>query len=299
MGGLLYHEVIRRGLSRLIEVRRVVYSGRTRFQRVEIVDTEVFGRMLFLDGISQLSTSDEHIYHESLVHPALLTHPNPRRVLIIGGGDGGALEEVLVHCVVEEVVMVDIDEELIELTRRYLWDVNRGAFDDPRVQLIFRDGREYIDECSEAFDAVILDLTDPLGPSRRLYTLEAYRRIGEIIGDEGIMVTHAESPYIYQREFLTIHRTLSEVYRIVRPYGAWIPSLGPYWMFVTASNTHDPKAISPEEIERRLKERGIETQYYTSELQRAIFTLPKNILEALEKGDVGLSTDERPLERFL
>ncbi len=298
MGGLLYHEIIRPGLSRLIEVKRVVYSGRTRFQRVDIVDTPVFGRMLFLDGISQLATSDEHIYHESLVHPALLTHPEPRRILIIGGGDGGALEEVLKHRVVEEVVMVDIDEQLIELTRRYLWEVNRGAFDDPRVHLIFRDGREYIDECSEHFDVVILDLTDPLGPSRRLYTLEAYRRIRDLIADEGILVTHAESPYIYQREFLTIHRTLREVYRIVRPYGAWIPSLGPYWMFITASNTHDPKAVSPEEIERRLKERGVETRYYTAELQVAIFTLPKNIVEALSRNDVEPSTDMRPLERL-
>ncbi|KYH39356.1 MAG: spermidine synthase, partial [Candidatus Bathyarchaeota archaeon B23] len=158
---------------------------------------------------------------------------------------------------------------------------------------------EYVDGFAEPFDAVILDLTDPLGPSRRLYTLEAYRRIGDIVGDDGILVTHAESPYIYQREFLTIHRTLSEVYRIVRPYGAWIPSLGPYWMFITASNVHDPKAIKPEEIGRRLRERGIETQYYGAELHGAVFTLPKNILEALEKGDVGLSTDERPLERLL
>lgn len=296
---LLYHEAIRRGLSRLIGVKRVVYSGQTSFQRVDIVDTEVFGRMLFLDGISQLSTFDEYIYHESLIHPALLAHPEPRRVLIIGGGDGGALEEVLKHRIVREVVMVDIDEELIELTRRYLWEVNRGAFDDERVSLIYMDGREYIDGCSETYDAVILDLTDPLGSSRRLYTLEAYRGIRELIGDDGVMMTHAESPYIYQREFLTIHRTLSGVYRHIRPYGAWIPSLGPYWMFITASNTLDPKMVDPEVLARRLRERGVKTEYYTAELHGALFTMPRDLQEALSRGDIEPSTDERPLERSL
>jgi spermidine synthase len=299
MEGLFYHEPMKRGLSRLIGVKRVIYSGRTRYQRVDIVDTEVFGRMLFLDGISQLSTSDEHIYHESLVHPALLTHPRPERVLIIGGGDGGALEEVLKYRTIREAVMVDIDEELINLTRRCLWEVNQGAFDDHRVRLLYMDGRDYVDRCEEAYDAVVLDLTDPLGPSKRIYTLEAYRGIKELIGDGGILVTHAESPYIYQREFLTIYRTLSEVYHHIRPYGAWIPSLGPYWMFITASDALDPKAVSPEVIERRLKERGVETEYYTPELHQALFTLPKNLQEALSRSDVEPSTDEKPLERAL
>ncbi|MEM0318067.1 MAG: methyltransferase domain-containing protein, partial [Candidatus Nezhaarchaeales archaeon] len=160
-------------------VRKIMYSGRTKFQQVDIVETYSFGKCLFLDGKLQSCEYDEHVYHEALVHPAMMTHPDPKRVLIVGGGEGATAREVLRYPTVEKVVMVDIDGELVDLCRRYMPEWSQGAFEDPRLELVIADGRKYIEETGESFDVVILDLTDPLPgtPSVYLYTREFYELV--------------------------------------------------------------------------------------------------------------------------
>ncbi|MHA1594513.1 MAG: polyamine aminopropyltransferase [Candidatus Baldrarchaeia archaeon] len=296
IGGMLYHERLTRSLSRLVQINRVIFSGTTKYQRVEIVESPDFGKMLLIDGKVQLSTFDEYIYHESLVHPSLFSHPRPEKVLIIGGGDGGALEEVLKHNVVKEVVLVDLDKEIIEISKKYLKEVHKDAFNDERVSIFIEDGRRFVERTNDKFDVVILDLTDPSGQSARLYTVEFYKLIKSRLNSNGIVTTHSESPYVYQREFVAIYKTLSEVFSIVRPYGAWIPSFGLYWMFIIASDHIDPRSISKDLIKKRFEERGVYTEYYSPELHEALFVLPKDILMALKRTDVPVSTDEKPIE---
>ncbi len=295
-GGLVYHERTSEGISRLIEVSKVLFSRKTKYQKIDVVETPELGKALFIDGKIQLSALDEHIYHECLIHPALFSHPNPKTILIVGGGDGAALEEVLKHKTVEKAILVDIDEEIIEIAKKYLSDINRNSFEDPRVKVVVMDGREFITQCKEKFDIIILDLVDPYKEVSRLYTKEFYQICREKLNENGILVTHSQSPYLLQKYFVTIHRTLASVFRFVKSYGAWIPSFGLYWMFTIASDFVDPTKIEEEEIKKRLKERDVETKYYHPKLHKALFILPKDVEDALEKLEVEISTDKNPLE---
>ena len=149
-------------LAMMLQVRQVLYSGETAYQRVEILESELFGRSLVLDGKTQSTERDEHLYHEALVHPAMLLHLGPRTVFIGGGGEGGTLREVLAHRSVERVVMLDLDREVVDLCRRYLPQHHQGSFNDPRVELCHQDAREYLANSDERFDVMIMDLVDPL-----------------------------------------------------------------------------------------------------------------------------------------
>lgn len=295
LSGSHYIDRLTRNLARLIRVNRVVLSARTRHQAVEIVETPEFGRMLFIDNRVQLSEADEYIYHEMLVHPAMLSHPEPRSVLIIGGGDGGALREVVKHGTVRRVVLVELDGEVIEICRKHLGSVSAGAFDDPRVEVVVGDGREYVASSPEKFDVIILDLVDPYGQASRLYTYEFYLECKRLLGGGGVIVTHAQSPYLLGRYFASIFRTMASAFRYARAYGSWIPSFGLYWMFVVASDAVDPAEVDEEEVEKRFRERGLSTRHYWPKMHRAMFTLPKDVYEALQRSDVEISTDENPV----
>ncbi|MEQ9714621.1 MAG: polyamine aminopropyltransferase [Candidatus Asgardarchaeum sp.] len=283
------------GISRLINVSKILYSGETKYQRIDLFESLLFGKVLVLDGLVQFSSYDEYIYHEALVHPTMLSIENPRKVLIIGGGDGGALRQVLKHSIVEKVILVDIDREVIEFSKKYFPTLGK-SFDDPRVKVIIDDGRKFIKETTEIFDFIIIDLTDPSGPSRYLYTKEFYQLVKSKLADDGAIVTHAESLYVYQYFFISILRTLSAVFKVTRPYKAYVPSFGFLWGYVTASEIVDPLTISEKEIEKRMHERGVTTKFYYPELHKSLFILPKDVLEAIEKSDAPISTDEKPIE---
>lgn len=295
-GGLVYHERTSEGISRLIEVSRVLFSGKTKYQRIDVIETPELGKALFIDGKIQVSSFDEHIYHECLVHPALFSHPNPRKVLILGGGDGVALKEVLKHRSVERVVLVDIDEGIVKVAKEYLSDLNKNSFGDPRVEVAIEDGRKFIARTEEKFDVIILDLVDPYKEVSKLYTKEFYEMCRKRLNKNGVLVTHSQSPYLLQKYFVTIHRTLECVFRFVESYGAWVPSFGLYWMFTLASDFIEASKVEEEEIERRFEEREVRTKYYHARLHRALFVLPKDVEEALRSLDVEISTDEKPLE---
>jgi len=273
-------------------LEEVYYEGRTRYQHVLIARTQAFGDALFLDGYVQSTEADEFIYHEALVHPAMLAHPSPRRVAVIGGGEGATIREVLRYPGVERVVMVDIDGELIELAKRYLGKWHQGAFEDRRVELVLTDGRRFLEEAEPgSFDVVILDLTDPAEgtPGVMLYTEEFYRAVAGALGPEGVAVTQATSTRYNLFMYAIIRNTMARVFPHVRPYKAFIPAFLSEWGFMLASKGRDP-LVDEGEVERRLPG-GL--RFLDAETYRCLFTLPKHVKEAMAR-EKRVSTDAEP-----
>ncbi len=261
------------------EVTRVLYRGKTRFQEVEIVETRAYGLALFLDGSPQSAVVDEFVYHEALVHPALIAHPNPRRVLIAGGGEGATLREVLRHPSVERATMVDIDGELVELARRYLEPMHGGAFDDPRADVVIGDALAFLREREARYDAIVVDLVDPSdeGPAVELYGEEFYRRARSRLDDGGVLATQAYSFALHNLNWFTrIVQTLGLVFPVVRPYRAEIPFFKDSWGFCVASALRDPTALGPLMVDMALTQRGLEElSFYDGDTHAAMFAIPK------------------------
>jgi spermidine synthase len=278
-----------------------IYSGRSKFQSVEVIDTGSFGVCLVLDGKIQSSEADEFIYHEALVHPAMLTHPRPERVFIAGGGEGATLREVLAHETVKKAVMVDIDKEVVSLCRRLLPSWHQKAFDDPRTELHFADAREYLGKSSEKFDVIIIDLVDPLeqGPARLLYTREFYQIVKQKLGRGGIMSVQAEpSEWGNLDNFTAIVSTLKGVFSIARPYQVHIPSFFGLWGFVAASQSLDPSQLTAEEIDARISARiSKKLKSYDGLTHQAIFTMPKHIRRKLAASR-RIITDKQPISAY-
>lgn len=295
MSVLWYTEWLSPHEAHIHGVLDLVYDGRTKYQRVTIAKTGSFGLALFLDGYMQSSEYDEFVYHESLVHPAMITHSSPRKVLVIGGGEGATVREVLKHERVERVVMVDIDEELVALARKYLVDWHKGAFDDSRLELVFEDGVKYIEETRETFDVIILDVTDPVKgtPGVYLYTKEFYEKVRDRLTSRGIMVTQATSLRYYERAFAVIYNTVSKVFPVARRYKVFIPSFYSEWGFVLGSLERDPLDVPEQEVREKLQRLNLR---FLDEFQyRYLFTIPKFMQERLSKY-TEVSTLSNPLE---
>ena len=288
-------------LTALHSIRERIYSGRTRFQSVDIINTDSFGVCLVLDGKIQSSEADEFIYHEALVHPAMLTHPKPEKVFIAGGGEGATLREVLAHKTVKKAVMVDIDEEVVSICRRFLPSWHQHAFDDPRAELHFVDAREYLEQCSDRFDVIIIDLVDPLeeGPARLLYTREFYQAVRQKLEPDGIMSVQAESAeWTNLDSFTAIANTLSSVFSIARPYQVHVPSFLGLWGFVSASQSLDPRELTPLQIDTRISTRiSKEPKSYDGLTHQAVFTIPKHIRQQLAASR-RISTDKEPISAY-
>ncbi|NPA70270.1 MAG: polyamine aminopropyltransferase [Crenarchaeota archaeon] len=260
----------------IMKISKVIQQTRSQYQNIEIVELTEYGRALVLDGLVQSTEVDEHIYHESLVHPAMITHPNPRKVLIIGGGEGATLREVLKHNTVTEAVMVDIDEKVVELSKQYLQELHRGSFYDPRGRVVIADGKEYVNKTTEKYDVVILDLTDPYASeiAYELYTAQFYKKISEILTEDGIMVTQAGSSFYYENVYDKVLESVKQVFPIVKEYNVWIPSFGYACNFIIGSKIHDPEKLTVEEVDKRLKSRNVETRFYSGRTHIALMNLP-------------------------
>jgi spermidine synthase len=239
-------------------VRKVLYEGRTDFQAVQVVDTCSYGICLVLDGKIQSGQRDEHVYHEALVHPAMLAHPDPKAIFIAGGGEGATLREVLQHQGVGQAVMVDLDRQVVDLCRSFLPSFNVGAFDDPRAELHFTDARKYLEKTRQRFDVAIIDIVDPLeaGPACLLYTKEFYGLVKSRLNPGGIMVIQSGScGWTNLHIFTSIVRTLKEVYEIVRPYNVYVPSFVDLWGFTSASDTLDPHNLNSRKFNQLCRSR--------------------------------------------
>jgi len=293
----LIAEWISEGEACIREARRVLVEGRTRYQEYVIAELAGLGKALVIDGKVQSSLLDEHWYHEALVHPVLLSHPCPRRVLVVGGGEGATIREVLKHRCVESVEMVDIDGELVESAKRLLPEWHRGAFSDPRVRLVIADGRRFVEQRREEYDVVILDVVDPTegGPASLLYTREFYSSVKEALRGGGIVVTQATSPTLTPNVFASIVKTLGSVFKHVRPYVTYVRSYNGLWGFAAASDALDPGSLGEEEVERLIRERiEGELRFYDPATHRWLFTLPKPLRETLASSG-RVATDEEPI----
>lgn len=278
------------------DVGRVIVEARTPYQNAELVETAALGRVLLLDGVTQVSERWEERYHESLVHPAMLAHPGPRSVLVLGGGDGGALREVLRHRTVEAVDFVELDPDVVAFGREHLAHVHRGAFDDRRVSLRLGDGRAFVEGSPPAYDVVIMDMTDPAGPARFLYTMEFFAAVRRCLRDErGVFAMHGESPAARPAAYACIGATLRSVFPLVSAATAFVPMYGTLWSFRYASGSSDPSALVGDELERRIAERmSARPSYATSGMWPALFA-PDPILAAAEADPQGrVVTDAEP-----
>ena len=293
-----FQEYLTPNLAQYVAVRERVFSGKTRFQEVEVLDTIDFGRCLILDGKTQSSEADEFVYHEALVHPAMVAHPNPESVFIAGGGEGATLREVLAHNSVKSAVMVDLDGEVVEICRRFLPNHHRGAFDDPRVQLHFADARQYLENTEDTYDVIIVDLPDPqeAGPASFLYTQSFYSLLRRRLNPEGVVAVQSEQCMTGNlKAFTAISHTLGSVFPRVFPYHAMIPSFSLDWGFNVASLGPSPTGLAPQEVDRRLEERGCDSLWsYDGEAHLGMFMLLKNVRAALAE-ETRVITEDAPL----
>ncbi|MGB4645561.1 MAG: polyamine aminopropyltransferase [Dictyoglomaceae bacterium] len=279
-------------------VSRFYYIGETHYQKVEIIESTFYGKCLVLDGRIQSSKNDEFIYHEAIVHPALLLHPGPKKVLIIGGAEGATLREVLKYKNVEKVVMVDIDEEVVKISQEYLSEWYQGAFSDVRAEVLFRDARAYLEETSEKFDVIISDLSEPMkgSPAVKLFTYEFYEIMKRRLTENGVFVMQADTTHHLKISFHSVmNSTLRKIFGKVRSYQVYVPAYDFIWSFIFASDKIDPKEILEEDIDNRLKEKDITNlKFYDGETHKMMFSLPKNIRELIEKED-RIAYDNAPL----
>ncbi len=291
-----HSEEIIPGWGQSFALKSVIYSGHTPYQKVEVIDTDLFGRCLVLDDKVQSSTSDEFIYHEAMVHPAMLAHPQPQKVLIAGGGEGASLREVLRHRSVTRAVMLDIDREVVDLCRRFLPAMSQGAFDDPRSELVVTDAWEYLGKCREKFDVVLMDLTDPMpeGPSQRLYSKEFYQLIKRRLSPDGVVVTQAgTTAWRDLSRICATHNTMRKIYTFAAAYHVSVPVFGIPWGFIVASAALKP--LQPEEVDRQLAERlSSPLRFYDGIAHQGIFSLPKFLRDAIRR-TTRVITLEQPL----
>src|SRR5262245_20578066 len=278
---------------------RTIAEAHTKFQRAEILETASYGKALVLDGRIQSSQADEFIYHETLVHPGLLAvDGSPRSALVIGGGEGATLREILRYRSIERAVMVDIDAEVVNLCRRHLPEMHQGAFEDSRTEFRAEDARAYLERTSERFDLIVVDLVEPLeeGPACMLFTREFYNLVRDRLTPGGAMTMQAGMTKVGELDFFSsIHRTLREVFPVVAGYQTFVSCFGTPWGFIAASRKNDPRTQGAAEVDRRIAERVRGSlAYWDGETHRHAFSLPKFIRRAID-AQTRIVTDANPL----
>lgn len=268
----------------IYSIKKEIVSKKTKYQQMEILETGSFGTCLILDGRMQSSQVDEFIYHESLVHPAMLAHPDPKKVFIVGGGEGATLREVLRHKEVEDVLMIDIDEEVVECCKEYMLDWHQGAFDDSRVRLQFKDARQFLESTEEKFDVIIIDISEPVkeGPAYLLYTQDFYRTVYNKLTQNGVISLQAGTTNVTSLEVLsTVCNTLKTAFPVVMPYSAAIPSFGVNWGFIMASKKEIPLFFDEDFFNNRSNGISGKMRHYDFDIHRGQFLLPLYIKEAI------------------
>ncbi|RLF90743.1 spermidine synthase [Thermococci archaeon] len=271
-----------RGYGVAFKVKRKILERKSEYQKIEIYETEGFGRLLALDGTVQLVTEGEKSYHEPLVHPALLAHPNPERVLVIGGGDGGTIREVLRHKEIKEAIMVEIDRMVVEIASEFI-GIDEGLLgkmlknECKRAKLVIGDGVKFLKE-NKGFDVIIVDSTDPVGPAEMLFSEEFYKDAYEALKDPGIYVTQAGSVYLFTDELTGAYKRMKKVFDRVYYYSFPVIGYASPWAFlVGVKGELDFKKVDV----RRAKQ--LKLEYYDPENHETLFQMPKYIREKLQR----------------
>lgn len=264
------------GIETRYAVRQVLYENKTDHQHLQLVESELFGRMLLLDGIVQTTEKDEFIYHEMMTHVPLCAHPNPRRVLVIGGGDGGILREVFRHPTVESVTLVEIDQQVIAFSREYLPGISKGAFDDSRLQVIIADGAEFAKNSPGQFDVIIVDSPDPVGPARALFTQTFYGHLKERLLPGGILTRQTGSTFQQAQEQKESWDQLGAIFPVVAAYLFTVPTyVGGAFSAMYAALKGDPLEITEAGLEPRFQPLTGQTRYYNPGVHIGAFRLPE------------------------
>lgn len=261
-----------------IKARRQLGECQTRFQKLQIYETPQYGKLFRLDGYNMTSEKEEFVYHENLIHPALTAHLAPKKVLVVGGGDGGSSEEALKHPSVEGVTMVEIDADVIRVAKEHFQAVHNGVFDNPKLRVLVDDGMKFVRETPERFDLIALDLNDPVGPAAALYSLEFFQQLRTALAPGGALTLHLGSPVAQPQRVADLAQRLNSVFRIVRVYTMYIPLYGSLWAMAVCSDKLDPKAFTADEIDRRIEARKLQAlQYYNGETHEGVFALPNYV----------------------
>ncbi len=271
-------EVLHDDLRIKIRIGRLLFDSKTEHQRLMLFESKTFGRVLTLDSVVQTTESDEFIYHEMMAHVPILAHGRAKRVLIIGGGDGGMAEEVLKHAAVERVTMVEIDAGVVEFSKQYLPTICKGAFDDERLDLVIADGAKFVAETEQRFDVAIIDSTDPIGPAEVLFTEAFYGNVKRCLNDGGVIATQNGVPFLQRAELTSTLAAFRKLFRDATCYLATVPTyVGGPMAFGWGTDDESLRQLPEDEIARRFAAAGIETRYYTPAVHRAAFSLPPYI----------------------
>ena len=295
-GAHLMLEALNETTGFYIRATRKLGEWRTKFQKMEIFETPHYGRIFRLDGCNMTSEREEFVYHENLIHPALTAHALPKKVLIIGGGDGGSSEEALKHPSVEQVTLCEIDEDVINVAKEHFFAVHRGVFDNPRLSVLIGDGMKFIRETHERFDLIALDLNDPMGPAQALYSTEFFQQCRTALAPGGALVLHIGAPVARPERVAELAQRLNGVFRIVRPYTMYIPIYGAQWAMAVCSDKLDPKSFTADEVDRRIEARRLEDlRFYNGETHEGVFALPNFIRDLVNSPRLKQQTRGRRL----
>lgn len=258
------------------KTKKTLHTEKTKYQELALIETEQFGRMLVLDGTVQTTIEDEFVYHEMITHIPLFTHRNPKKALVIGGGDGGTIREIIKHPTIEKAVLVEIDERVVEVCRKNLPEIS-CALDDKRVEINITDGIRYVKEHKNEFDVVIVDSTDPVGPAVGLFAVDFYNSIYEALTEDGIFVAQTESPFYHKDLIRGVFKDIKSLFPVTRLYTCAIPTYpSGYWSFTMGSKRYDPletdiSGLAP-----------VNTRYYCPEIHKSVFALPKFVADIIK-----------------
>lgn len=278
---LWYTEEHSKNVRFSIRVDKQLYTGQSEYQKIDIMSSPEFGTFLTLDNLMMLTEKDEFIYHEMIVHVPMAVNPSMKKILVIGGGDGGTVRELTRYNTIEEIHLVEIDPQVVAVCKEYI-PQTASCLDDPRVKIFYEDGLRYVRRHVDEYDLIIVDSTDPFGPGEGLFTMEFYGNCYKALKNKGILVNQHESPYYeyYANSFHRAHRCIRSLFPITQVYQAHIPTYpSGYWMFGFASKELDPIDDMKGEEWKAL---SIETQYYNTQLHRGSFALPNYVLHRLE-----------------
>ncbi len=283
-----YQETLYEGYGQRFSIDKMLHEVRTEHQHLVIFENTRMGRVMALDGVIQTTEADEFIYHEMLTHVPILAHGLARRVLIIGGGDGGMLREVAKHRDVESITMVEIDGTVVEMCKEFLPEHSKGAFDDPRLNLVIDDGMRFVATTEEKFDVIISDSTDPIGPGEVLFSENFYQACRRCLNDGGILVTQNGTPFMQLTEVQTTAKRMAGLFPDWHFYQAAVPTyIGGAMTFAWGACDSDSRKLSLETLHQRFIGSGIVTRYYNPHIHLGAFALPQYVLQAINKPSNG------------
>tara|TARA_B100000282_G_scaffold212770_1_gene157113 strand:- start:427 stop:1278 length:852 start_codon:yes stop_codon:yes gene_type:complete len=279
-----FDETLHSGYHQGFRVKDVLFESKTEHQHLVIFESVDFGRVMALDGVIQTTERDEFVYHEMLVHVPLFAHGAAKDVLIIGGGDGGLLREVLRHPEIERAVQVEIDQAVIDMCVEYLPRHSNGAYENPKAEIVIGDGIDYVRNCDRQFDVILSDSTDPIGPGEVLFTSPFYEGIKRCLKPGGVFAAQNGVAFMQPDEVSTTHKRLSPLFDDCHFYAAAVPTyVGGIMTFAWASDNAALRSVPAETIAQRVKDSGIKTRYYTPALHSGSFALPQYILDTLSE----------------